>query len=724
MTPKGEHQPDRVADPRQLSVRHAEFDRRLEELRRLSRRLSREAHVTATLERALELLRQGLRDLAADSLDLHHQIHALARRHERRVADPRPGDGQSLTRPARSVARRGRVLLRGIRDRLRPRRVETTLETPLHRVPALAPTWTEPLLTIVLGDGAPPDGSERLEGELRRQTLVVGGAVEWMRLGAAPAEGEGHPLAGRPRDAPPFEEPVTRPGTPFVFTASAEAAALPATSLELAVLELLLEDLLFVRLGTAEATFLLDSPASHRAAEPGKSVIGSVVARREVCSLDGGVEWRAVEDKARREGRWVVGKTVRLSARHGGPPLGGDWAASGNGHWRNDGYLTLSDIPVAPLRVATASCRVDPRPVPDQRPSAVIVLSPKPDPDVGELLVSFVRRLGERFRYAVTTLEPATRGSWEILEAMRQVTPWVLPLGDQTPVELMQARISHLLARVEAQAMIWVTDESGDDEGDLCELLAALGRERPSLRLVRVATRGEARRRAVDSSELFERVVLIGGELPVGIDASLYDPQRFGTEQRSRIRAELGVGGEVLVVMATPLLSHHRPEDFAAVAHRLRDDRRFAFVLAGDGPLAASIDQLARFLELPNLRHVASFPSRPELLAAADVAMSTSEYQPAPLGILGALAMQRPVVISNRIGVAPIIAANGCGRVVSGSGNVAELAAALESLADGKERRVMGERGRRTVVEHFDLESGVEAFARLSAMVSPAKATP
>ncbi len=79
-----------------------------------------------------------------------------------------------------------------------------------------------------------------------------------------------------------------------------------------------------------------------------------------------------------------------------------------------------------------------------------------------------------------------------------------------------------------------------------------------------------------------------------------------------------------------------------------------------------------------------------------------------------------PVLVSDRVDLAPEVAAAGAGKVTPvEAGAVAEALAAM--LGDGAGLRAMGERGRRLVAERFTWPHVGEALERLYAEVTPVR---
>ena len=218
----------------------------------------------------------------------------------------------------------------------------------------------------------------------------------------------------------------------------------------------------------------------------------------------------------------------------------------------------------------------------------------------------------------------------------------------------------------------------------------------------------------------------LGGELPAAAVDELetaglpvVEPPDAGTlwgvspmpaGDRQRLRHELGVDeATILVTMAGDLLTGTRPEDFLALAHRFRGDHRFFFLLVGRGPLEGTVDDLERYLGRCSFRRLSSAPPA-DLLAATDLACTTSEEEPLPYYPLSALAAGLPVVAGDAGGLGELLAGAG---VTVPVGDLAAFEEAIRGLTDAAERRRLGERGRRRVEADFRLEDATERCREL-----------
>ena len=159
-----------------------------------------------------------------------------------------------------------------------------------------------------------------------------------------------------------------------------------------------------------------------------------------------------------------------------------------------------------------------------------------------------------------------------------------------------------------------------------------------------------------------------------------------------------------------------RPLLVAGIANelaKLRPQRDFRFVIAGDGPEREAFERRVRQLGLESTfdfrGHVGDLGP---LYAACDLVLLPSRSEGVPLVILEALASARPVVASNVGSIGEVLDAN-CGVLIP-EPDAAEFARAIHSLLDHPELRTqMGAAGRRKMEELHDLRKTRETWNRL-----------
>jgi glycosyltransferase involved in cell wall biosynthesis len=202
-----------------------------------------------------------------------------------------------------------------------------------------------------------------------------------------------------------------------------------------------------------------------------------------------------------------------------------------------------------------------------------------------------------------------------------------------------------------------------------------------------------------------EKVVLVPGS---GVRSDRLDPARFDADARARLRRELGIGpDDVLVTMVTRVIRSKGVLELLAAARALRARRpRLRFLLIG----AHEPESMDR-LDETALRALAAeliWPGRRDdvaaLLAASDVmAFPTGYGEGIPRVLLEAASMALPIVTTDSPGCREVVEEGVNGFRIA-IGDAVALAAALERLADDPAlRQRMGEAGRERAIERFDL---------------------
>lgn len=157
--------------------------------------------------------------------------------------------------------------------------------------------------------------------------------------------------------------------------------------------------------------------------------------------------------------------------------------------------------------------------------------------------------------------------------------------------------------------------------------------------------------------------------------------------------------------------------DIAAELARLRPQRDFQFLVAGDGPESASLrDRVKRSGLLPHFTLLGHVEDMPALLREVNVVIVPSQAEGIPLIVLEAFAMRRAVVCA-RVGAAGEAVDRETGVLIEpGREEAGRFAAALHALLDDPDRRrEMGARARRKVEREYSREQAQRAYRDLFA---------
>jgi len=264
----------------------------------------------------------------------------------------------------------------------------------------------------------------------------------------------------------------------------------------------------------------------------------------------------------------------------------------------------------------------------------------------------------------------------------------------------------------------------------------------------------------VVSQPLVEQAVSLGAErarvlfYPNGIDPVVFDPARFGADDRLEARRQLGVPSDaILLTFVGTFGAWHGTDVLAAAIRRLIDEdrgwlerRRVHFLYVGDGALAPRVRATlgsglgAPFVTLAGIRPQAETP---RTLAVSDILLSPHTPNPdgtpffgSPTKLFEYMAMAKPIVASDldqigwvlkgwRPGEAPPPAGvQGRRRaaVFVEPGSVASLVAGIRHAVElpPAEREALGAEARRLVTDSFTWDRNVAVvLARLRAVPSP-----
>jgi glycosyltransferase involved in cell wall biosynthesis len=194
--------------------------------------------------------------------------------------------------------------------------------------------------------------------------------------------------------------------------------------------------------------------------------------------------------------------------------------------------------------------------------------------------------------------------------------------------------------------------------------------------------------------------------LPIGIEPP---PPRTGRD----LRAELGIPAGAPVIGTVCALRPQKRLDVLLDAAVLlaREFPDLHVVIAGAGPERELL--LAR--EVENVHLLGFWPPAdvPDLLAALDVAVNSSDFEGSPLGIMEFMAQGRPVVATSVGGTPDLIDDGVHGLLVRRRDPGALAAAVARLLRDPELRERLGEAGRKRQAAEFDVRALVRRLEAL-----------
>lgn len=185
-----------------------------------------------------------------------------------------------------------------------------------------------------------------------------------------------------------------------------------------------------------------------------------------------------------------------------------------------------------------------------------------------------------------------------------------------------------------------------------------------------------------------------------GVDPGAFRPGRSA----SAVRAQLGLP-EGAVVLGTNARLH----PIKGLAHLLTAAPQILaarpqahFVIAGDGPIRAELESMARRLRLGGqVRFLGFRDDIADLTQIYDLFLLPSLQEAVPFALLEAMSLGRAVVATECGGVPEVVLDGVTGSIVPPRDSRALARAVIDLLADDAKRRAFGEAARARVAEHY-----------------------
>ncbi len=205
-----------------------------------------------------------------------------------------------------------------------------------------------------------------------------------------------------------------------------------------------------------------------------------------------------------------------------------------------------------------------------------------------------------------------------------------------------------------------------------------------------------------------ERVTFI----PNSVDAADYET----SVPTAELRGLLGLPKDCLLVgMLSALREEKDHATFLRAAAAVRSEvPETEFVVIGDGPLHANLENLARELGMAGAVHfVGDQANVADWLHALDIVVLTSRTESLPNCILEAMAAGRPVV-ATQVGGVPEVVEHGTTGFLAAAGDTSAIAASIvKLLRDPNAAAAMGAAGRQRIEREFTPEKTVARLERL-----------
>ncbi|MGE0681055.1 MAG: glycosyltransferase [Candidatus Binatia bacterium] len=185
---------------------------------------------------------------------------------------------------------------------------------------------------------------------------------------------------------------------------------------------------------------------------------------------------------------------------------------------------------------------------------------------------------------------------------------------------------------------------------------------------------------------------------------------------RDKERAALGLGPQDRVVGTLGRLAWKKGQEYflVAAAEIIKEEPRVTFVLVGDGPLRAQLEEQARALGIA--AHVKFLGQRLDsqtVISLFDIFVLPSVIEGMPNALLEAMALEKPVVVTNAGGNAEVVQDGATGFVVP-TRQPAEMAQRIlqllrqETLAQG-----FAAAARRSVRQRYSFRQTLQAMETL-----------
>ena len=221
-----------------------------------------------------------------------------------------------------------------------------------------------------------------------------------------------------------------------------------------------------------------------------------------------------------------------------------------------------------------------------------------------------------------------------------------------------------------------------------------------------VAVSREDQRRMIEVEHVRPQDTLF---IPNGIPAP---PAASGAD----VRAELGIAADVPVIGTVSVLRPQKALDVLLRASRIlvEDFPGLRVLIAGEGDRREMLEDLTAELGLQDtVMFLGVRTDVPDVLAALDVAVSTSDFEGSPLSVMEYMEAARPVVATRVGGIPDLIEDGEQGLMVEPQDPEGFAAAVAQLLRDPGRARRMGERGRERRRTEFDIDVMVRRLEAL-----------
>ena len=205
------------------------------------------------------------------------------------------------------------------------------------------------------------------------------------------------------------------------------------------------------------------------------------------------------------------------------------------------------------------------------------------------------------------------------------------------------------------------------------------------------------------------KIVLMHNGIPLSI-------RETDIDKRAK-REELGCPSDIPIIITIGRATKQKRFDlFLETCSIIKNEfkKEFIILMAGDGPLRKDLEEKARALSLyPSLRFLGFRRDIPELLAIADIFVTTSQWEGFSIVLLEAMAAQKPIAGFDVDGVKEAVINNETGYLVPYPDTRSLAPKIIHLLANPDKAEKMGEEGYWRVKNNFSIEAHAKKLSVL-----------
>lgn len=203
-----------------------------------------------------------------------------------------------------------------------------------------------------------------------------------------------------------------------------------------------------------------------------------------------------------------------------------------------------------------------------------------------------------------------------------------------------------------------------------------------------------------------------------GVETRIFDPGRFTSEERHRVRDSLNLDeAKVIVTMVSRLIRSKGVLEFARVAELIcRQYPQAVFLLIGpdDSESVDNLTMVERDLIINTVTLLGARSDIPELLAISDIFVLPTYYREGiPRVLLEAASMELPIIATQAPGCIEVVKDNLNGFLVPVRDDIALEKAVEKLITNPSLRKQFGQESRHLAINQFDISIVAEQTASI-----------